>query len=140
MGTWDIGPFDNDGAADWCGNLHDADPAERLGLIRQALRQAAEETGYLDSREGEQAIAAAAVIGSQLPGAVRLMSSYAPDFLTDGNRLEVPADLPALAVRALDRVLAADSEWVELWEETNDPDAAFAVVRNLRAELHRPAA
>ncbi|GHJ47351.1 hypothetical protein Cs7R123_46930 [Catellatospora sp. TT07R-123] len=140
MGTWDIGPFDNDGAADWCGNLHDADPAERVGVIRQTLRQAAEENGFLDSREGERAVAAAAVIVSQLPGGVALASSYAPDFLTDGNRLEVPVDLPALAVRALDRVLAADSEWVELWEETNDPDAAFAVVRNLRAELHRLAA
>ena len=49
--------------------------------------------------------------------------------------MEIPADLSALAVRARDRVLAADSEWFELWEETNDPDAAFAVVRNLRAEL-----
>jgi hypothetical protein len=71
MGNWDIGPFDNDGAADWCGNLHDAEPAERVGLIRQALREAAAETGFLDSREGERAIAAAAVISSQLPGGHR---------------------------------------------------------------------
>ncbi|WP_018348771.1 DUF4259 domain-containing protein [Longispora albida] len=136
MGTWDIGPFDNDSAADWCGNLHDAGPAERAGLIRQALREAAEETGFLDSREGGRAIAAAAIIVSQLPGGVPLTSSYAPDFLIGGGRVEVPADLPALAVRALDRVLAANSEWYELWEESNDPDAAFAVVRDLRAELH----
>jgi hypothetical protein len=136
MGTWDIGPFDNDSAADWCGNLHDAAPAERAGIIREALRHAAEETGFLDSREGERAIAAAAIIVSQLPGGEPLKSSYAPDFLLEGGRLEVPADLPALAVHALDRVLGADSEWFELWEETNDPDAAFAVVRDLRAQLH----
>ncbi|MDI1462865.1 DUF4259 domain-containing protein [Catellatospora sp. KI3] len=139
MGTWDIGPFDNDCAADWCDGLEDADPAERVGLIRQALREAAEETGFLDSREGERAIAAAAVIRSQLPGGAPLASSYAPDFLVGGDRVEVPADLPTLAVRALDRVLAADSEWAELWEETNDRDAAFAVVRGLRAELHATA-
>lgn len=137
MGTWDIGPFDNDSAADWCGDLHDADPAERADRVRQALRDAAEETGFLDSREGSRAIAAAAIIVSQLPGGVPLTSSYAPDFLLDGGRVEVPAELPALAVRALDRVLAADSEWFELWEESNDPDAAFAVVRALRAQLHR---
>ncbi|WP_327000529.1 DUF4259 domain-containing protein [Dactylosporangium sp. NBC_01737] len=108
MGTWDIG---------------------------QAPRDAAEETGFLDSREGGRASAAAAVIVSQLPGGVPLTSSYAPDFLIDGDRVKVSADLPALAVRALDRVLAADSEWFELWEEASDPDAAFAVVRGLRAQL-----
>ena len=135
MGTWDIGPFDNDSAADWCGDLHDADPADRAGRIRQALVDAAEETGFLDSREGGRAIAAAAILVSQLPGGAPLTSSYAPDFLLDGGRVEVPAELPALAVRALDRVLAADSEWYELWGESNDPEAAYAVVRGLRAEL-----
>ena len=135
MGTWDIGPFDNDSAADWCGDLHDADPADRAGRIRQALVDAAEETGFLDSREGGRAIAAAAILVSQLPGGAPLTSSYAPDFLLDGGRVEVPAELPALAVRALDRVLAADSEWFELWGESNDPEAAYAVVRDLRAEL-----
>lgn len=135
MGTWDNGPFDNDSAADWCGKLHDCEPGGRVGLIRDALCQAAEETGFLDSREGEQAIAAAAVVVSQLPGGVSPTSSYAPDFLLEGGRLEIPADLPALAVQALDRVLAADSEWLELWEETNDPASAIAVVRNLRDEL-----
>ncbi len=135
MGTWDIGPYDNDSAADWCGSLHDAEPAERAGLLRQALREAAEETGFLDSREGSRAVAAAAVIVSQLPGGAPPTSSYAPDFLLGDGRLEVPADLPALAVGALDRVLAADSEWLELWQESNDPEAAFAVVRDLRARL-----
>ncbi|HCT76669.1 MAG TPA: hypothetical protein DGG94_23340 [Micromonosporaceae bacterium] len=139
MGTWDDGPFDNDSAADWCGNLHDAGPAERTGLITKALREAAEETGFLDSREGERAIAAAAIIVSHLPGGVPLTSPYAPDFLLEGGRVDIPADLPALAVQALDRVLAADSEWFELWGETNNPDAAYAVVRNLRAELSRAA-
>ncbi|WP_412537956.1 DUF4259 domain-containing protein [Longispora sp. K20-0274] len=137
MGTWDIGPFDNDSAADWCADLHDADPAERVGLIRLALSEAAAETDFLDSREGEHAIASAAIIVSQLPGGVPLTSSYGPDFLTGGGRMDVPADLPALAVRALDRVLGANSEWFELWGEAGDPEAAFAVVRELRAALSR---
>jgi len=29
MGTGDVGPFDNDNAADWCGDLHDAEPPHR---------------------------------------------------------------------------------------------------------------
>jgi hypothetical protein len=135
MGTWGIGPFENDSAADWCGDLRDADPADRVGLLRQALHDAAGEAGFLDSREGSRAIAAASVIVSQLPGGVPPTSSYAPDFLVDGGRLDIPAELPALAIQALDRVLAADSEWFELWGESNDPEAAYAVVRDLRARL-----
>jgi hypothetical protein len=29
MGTWDTGPFDDDVAADWAGDLDDADTATR---------------------------------------------------------------------------------------------------------------
>ncbi|MGA5302866.1 DUF4259 domain-containing protein [Nucisporomicrobium flavum] len=29
MGTWDVGPFDNDTAADWRGDLDQATPEQR---------------------------------------------------------------------------------------------------------------
>lgn len=135
MGTWDSGPFDNDSAADWCGFLDEADPADRLGMIRKALADAADETGYLDDRLGVRAVAAAAVVVSQRPGAEALTSSYAPEFLLDGDCVVVPDDVAALAVRALDRVVGADSEWREMWEDTGDPEDALAVVRALRAAL-----
>lgn len=48
MGTWDSGPFDNDTAADWCGDLDDADVAQRPALVREALTRSAGEDGYLD--------------------------------------------------------------------------------------------
>ncbi|MBT2451444.1 DUF4259 domain-containing protein [Streptomyces sp. ISL-43] len=34
MGTWDVGPFDNDTAADSCASLEEAAEADRRGLIR----------------------------------------------------------------------------------------------------------
>lgn len=135
MGTWDSGPFDNDSAADWCGALDDADPADRLGMIRQTLAAVADHTGYLDDRMGVRAVAAAAVIVSQRPGAEPLTSPYAPDFLLEGGALVVPEDVAALAVRALDRVVGEDSEWRELWEDTGDVGDALAVVGDLRTAL-----
>lgn len=39
MGTWDFGPFDNDSAADWCGDLDEAAPGDRVGMIRAALQR-----------------------------------------------------------------------------------------------------
>lgn len=134
MGTWDTGPFDNDGAADWCGHLDDAAPTERLAMIRQALADAADTVGFLDDRQGVRAIAAAAIVLSQRPGSELLTSAYAPDFLLDGGSVVVPDDVAALAVRALDRVMGEDSEWREMWEDSGADDA-LAVVRDLRAAL-----
>ena len=37
MGTWGTGPFDNDGAADFAGDLDEAPPAEREALVRGVL-------------------------------------------------------------------------------------------------------
>lgn len=41
MGTWDVGPFDNDTAADWCDALDAASPDAREGIIRETLIRAA---------------------------------------------------------------------------------------------------
>ena len=141
MGTWDVGPFDNDTAADWCGDFDEAAPAERPGLLRGAFTTVIEEgDSYLDSDLAVEAIAAAAIIASQLPGGEPVPPPYAPDFLIDGGTIDIPADLPPLALRALDRIVGDDSEWRELWSESGelDPGAAESV-RTIRAVLQRAA-
>ncbi|MFG1898475.1 DUF4259 domain-containing protein [Micromonospora zamorensis] len=137
MGTWDSGPFDNDTAADWCGDLDDADVSKRPNLVREALTRAAGEVGYLDADVACEAIAAAAILAAQQPSGQPITSSYAPDFLRDGGRLDVPDGLAALAVRAIDRIMAADSEWRELWEDADAEGTSEAIdaVRDLRKVL-----
>ncbi|MFI5930614.1 DUF4259 domain-containing protein [Actinoplanes sp. NPDC051494] len=137
MGTWDSGAFDNDSAADWCGALHDMDPAERVGAVRRTFTAVADHDGeYLDSDLSCDAIAAAAVVASQLPGGTPLTTPYAPTFLIEGGTLEVPADIAPLALRALDRVAGPDSEWRELWEESPDGyRAALAEIAVIRGIL-----
>lgn len=68
MGTWDVGPFDNDTAADWCGGLDDAAPEAREEMVRAALAETAGTTDYLDSDVANEAIAAAALVAAQCPG------------------------------------------------------------------------
>ncbi|MFD9623951.1 DUF4259 domain-containing protein [Streptomyces virginiae] len=41
MGTWDIGPFDNDTAADFAGDLGEAALEERKAMIQGVLKRAA---------------------------------------------------------------------------------------------------
>lgn len=67
MGTWGTGPFDNDTAADWCGDLNEAAPARRPAMIEQALTAVVEEEDYLDSDFAVEAIAAAAIVAAQQP-------------------------------------------------------------------------
>ncbi len=139
MGAWDVGPFDNDTAADWCGDLDDAAPERRAVLIRDALSRIAEHGDeYLDSGDAEEAIAAAAIVASLLPGGAAIETPYAPDFLLEGGTVEVADDVPAIAVRALDRIVGVDSEWRELWEEAEESfPQALASVQSIRAVLEQ---
>ncbi|MEU9510868.1 DUF4259 domain-containing protein [Micromonospora sp. NPDC048170] len=139
MGTWAAGPFDNDAAADWCAGLDEASPEQRPLLLEQALGEAVREAEFLDSWPGAKAVAAAAVVAAHLPGGPPVDSAYAPDFLTAGGRVTISAELPALALRALDRVLAEGSELAELWEEGGELDEFTASLAPIRAALADPA-
>lgn len=120
MGAWGEGPFDNDSAADWSLTVDDAD--DPVALTLETFR-AVTQTGYVDSPEATEAVAAAAWLASALPGAPTLPEGYAP-------KIEPPAltdELRDEAVRALQRVLSEDSEWLELWREVEATDAVEGV-------------
>ncbi|MFG2013189.1 DUF4259 domain-containing protein [Micromonospora sp. NPDC048868] len=131
-----IDPYDNDTAADWCGDLHDADPSARSAMVRAALTTAALNTGYLEHDEAVSAIAAAAIVASHMPGGDPITSPCAPDFLLAGESLDLDDDLPQLAIDALDRVLGDDSEWRDQWGKAESPD--FPQIHKLRAVLYGP--
>ncbi|MFE6866330.1 DUF4259 domain-containing protein [Kitasatospora sp. NPDC057692] len=133
MGTWDIGHFDNDNAADFSGALDETAPAEREAVIRRVLTDVVDTAAddYLDSYEATKAVAAAALIAAQCPGGEPVTTSYGPE-----QPLPVfSADLRPLAAEALDRVLADESELAELWDESEDAAAWRSTVADLRAVL-----
>lgn len=132
MGTWDIGPFDNDTAADFAGALDGAAEGERAGMLRGALLRTAEAgEGYLDADVAVEAVAAAALVAAQCAGGE-------PISLTSGPRSPLPGlpeDLRALGVRALDRVVTKPSELMELWGESDRSGPWRAEIRQLRDTL-----
>ncbi|MEV6508896.1 DUF4259 domain-containing protein [Streptomyces sp. NPDC051642] len=129
MGTWDVGPFDNDTAADWCGDLDDASPDARQGLVRDALARSADTIDYLDARIADEAIAAAALVAAQCPGGDPAHPHYGPD-----EPLPDLTALRALALQALDRVMTEPSELLELWDGS-DGTPWRATVSRLRSTL-----
>ncbi|MFF9144543.1 DUF4259 domain-containing protein [Streptomyces sp. NPDC014861] len=131
MGTWDIGPFDNDTAADFSYRVDSAPEGKKAEVLLTAFREVTG-TGeeYLDADLSMEAIASAALVAAQCPGGEPVTTSYGPK-----EPLGVlPAELRTEAVAALDRVVAEPSELLELWEES-DGEEWKAGVRALRGVL-----
>ncbi|WP_017600083.1 DUF4259 domain-containing protein [Nocardiopsis lucentensis] len=126
MGTWGHGPFDNDTAMDFWGEVVDAAAEARGGAVRDAPVAAAGAFGGLEAHVAEQAVAAAALV-------VGLRPSGVPDHEREGISPDL-TDLRGLADRALDRVTAARSELQDLWAES-DGAAWRAEVARLREAL-----
>ena len=120
MGAWGEGPFDDDTAADWAYKFGDADQVSGLQQIQAALEGAVSvgTDDYLESDAGVEAIAAAEIVAAILGQAVE-RSPYnetALDWVTRTNPVADQA-LVDLAISALDRVVAANSELAELWSK-----------------------
>ncbi|GAA3001885.1 DUF4259 domain-containing protein [Streptomyces fulvorobeus] len=133
MGTWDIGHFDNDTAADFGGGLDDAPSDKREALLRDALT-AVTRTGreeYLDSEEAVVAVAAAALIAAQCPGGAPVTTPYGPDEPLP----PLDPELRGLAVSALDRVVGENSELPGLWAGAGAGEQWAAGVTGLRKVL-----
>ncbi|MEU6933643.1 DUF4259 domain-containing protein [Streptomyces sp. NPDC046374] len=129
MGTWDIGPFDNDTAADFSYRVDEAD--DKAGVLLVAFREVTENgDDYLDSYFAVQAVASAALVAAQCPGGEPVTTAYGPKKAIP----PLPATLRPLAVAALDRVLGKDSELLELWEESDGGEWKAGILR-LRAVL-----
>lgn len=79
MGTWDIGPFENDMAADFAYTLDETAQDKREGLVRATLSRTIQPQDYLESPEGAEAVAAAALIAAQCPGGEPISTSYGPE-------------------------------------------------------------
>ncbi|MFD9420611.1 DUF4259 domain-containing protein [Streptomyces goshikiensis] len=112
MGTWDVGPFDNDTAADFGGDLDEAAAGEREGIVRSALTRVVDTAAYLEAPESE--VAAAALVAAQCPGGEPADPFYGPE-----EPLPDLTGLRDLALQALDRIMTEPSELMDLWVESD---------------------
>ncbi len=120
MGTWGTGAFDNDMAADFVTEVIEDGPAALQEAFEVALDP---DLDFLDADEAVRAIAAA----ESLLAALSKDTQYIPDAeLADYLLSQDSADLASLkplAVAALTRTLAPDSEILDLWEDSADARA-----------------
>jgi hypothetical protein len=130
VGTWGTGPFDNDDAADFAADLEDNQAGDPVRVLTRVLTDAAGSRDYLQADLGAEAVAAAALLAAQCPDG----EPIGPDG-PHGDLPTFPTTLRPLAARALERVLADESELAELWDDADESDVWRAGVHRLREVL-----
>ncbi|MBZ9642361.1 DUF4259 domain-containing protein [Streptomyces sp. PSKA30] len=117
MGTWGTGPFDSDLAADFVDELKGLSPEQIIDVLERTLQHVADSVKPVDSGDGVEAVAAAALVAAQVSGSGIVID---PD---DGPREplpQLPVSLRELARRALTRVTEDGSEPTQGWVDNND--------------------
>ncbi|MBL8257152.1 MAG: DUF4259 domain-containing protein [Pseudoxanthomonas mexicana] len=133
MGTWGIGSFENDHAADFMIDVLDSGD---LSLIRDVLDNVLTSTEYVEAPDAELAIVAAEIVAAAC-GRFSLAAQQEAglaDWLAR-VRPAVDDELREQAGNALRRILAEHSELRELWDETDDFKDWQATVTDLAQQL-----
>lgn len=134
MGAWGVDSFGNDDAADWAAGL---DESRDLRLVEETLARAVvDDEEYLEAPTASEAVAAAEAV-ARLRGAGGERSSYSASVDRWVERVATPPSeaMVQLALRALDRIVAPNSELRELWEESDAFADWTAAIRELRGRL-----
>lgn len=133
MGTWGIGSFENDDAADF---MIDALESGDLSLLGEMFDNVLTSTEYVEAPDATVAIAAAEIVAAALgrPTPAAQQEEGLTEWLAR-IRPTLDADLATRARTALTRILADNSELRELWEETDEFQDWQAVVTELLSHL-----
>lgn len=134
MGAWATDAFGNDTACDWAYGL---DAVSDLSLVRDTIaRVRAVGEDYLDADEACEALAACEVL-ARLQGRHGFRNAYTEtvDTWVAKHPQPLPPELVAAALETVDRILAPDSELLELWDEDGPNPEWHAAMDDLRARL-----
>ena len=128
MGAWGTGAFENDSAGDFCWSVTDG---AGLAALEDAFDHVLDaEDDDLEAPTAEEAIAAAAIVARLKDGA--LLNDTLEAWIAK-DRPVVSNGLIAKARAALQRVMTAPSELLDLWQDTDDfPDFKASVEALLR--------
>jgi hypothetical protein len=134
MGAWGTGTFENDTACDWAGGLEGA--SDLSPVLETLTRVIGVGDDYLGADAGSEALAACEVV-ARLKGNWGLRDAYTETL--DAWVLEhatIPSkDVISRALAALDRVVRAPSELLELWDQSDDKADWHAAVADLRTRV-----
>jgi hypothetical protein len=119
MGAWSHEPFGNDTANDWA---YDLEETKDMSHIEAALDNVIEQgADYLEASNAEEAVGAIEVL-AKLLGHGTQSDAYTEKvdvWVKSINQKPSPALLQK-ARQVIERILAKDSELLELWQDSKD--------------------
>ncbi|MGI8333712.1 DUF4259 domain-containing protein [Actinomadura scrupuli] len=133
VGAWGAGPFENDDALDFVGDLTD-EPVEQLRAgIRAAMTQVLDTSDYVECPEMDAAIAAACLVAARIDPSLQL-DANGRHYL-DQMPFQPDDELRTLAAGVFTRAFQPENnEWYELWaESTGHPTENEAALAPFRA-------
>ena len=134
MGAWSHEPFGNDTANDWA---YDLEGTTDLSHIEAALNNVLEQgSEYLEAPTAEEAIGAIEVL-AKLLGHGTQSDAYTEKIDAWVNTIEQKPS-PALlnnAQRVIARILAKDSELLELWQDSDELQKWQASIAKLQTAI-----
>lgn len=133
MGAWAEDTFGNDTACDWVDTFLD-DPG--LPAVKSAIKAVLDTDDYLDSDAAWECLAACEVI-ARLQGKWGIRNAYSEelDEWIEANPTAISDDLRTAADSAIERILGADSELPELWDEDGRNEDWHKAIDDLRERI-----
>ena len=113
MGTWGMGTFENDDAADW---VHELQASDDGAALQTALEGHAVREDYLEAPDGVHILCAGEIIAALLGQPAPDLPTAAGDWVQEHESLDVSSLVP-IAIKKIERVLDNGSELRELWQE-----------------------
>jgi hypothetical protein len=135
MGTWEIGPFDNDDAMDFFDEVEETPDDDVPPKLRKTLVAIVERPGQVELHEGHVAVAAASLVAAGR-SRVAATGNASVDAWLSAHRPAVTAEDQRVALAALDRVTGPDSEWMTLWSSSPVSAALEERIATLRQILN----
>jgi hypothetical protein len=138
VSSWDTGPFDNDGAMNFVGDLDQADAERTSARLAKAMTNVIGAPGYISAADMNLAVASACLVGAKLGARNAIGSPFVLDWLTAAVFAVTP-ELRSMAQAVFERAfLSGDNEWFDLWDAAGSLDNVrqrlepfFAVVATL---------
>lgn len=129
MGAWGVSSFENDDAIDWLEELLQSD---NFLILYSAFEMVDED--YLECPDGCNALAAAEVVAALGDNCRDNMPEPAKQWVAN-HKAQYTEDLSTMALGAIDRVTAANSELNELWQESDEYSEWLSDIKGLKAAL-----
>lgn len=134
MGTWHVGPFDNDVAMDFFDEIEETPDDQVPKKLSEVLSAVAERPGRVELDEGHLAVAAAGLVAAGRSRSAATGNPSVDEWLSR-HRPYTDQECARVALAALDKVCGPESEWMALWATTDQRTAVEERLLDLRAVL-----